>query len=114
MARLTVARISQLIRKPNSELVKRLTGGLCIPNWTSKRGGGLRTGNLAQAAEDARINLLTRVPKTDPLFQSGEAERLKDDVDERRDAHSQRGTGACTSTPTQGVVVTDYALHLEP
>ena len=60
-----------------------------MPRWKSLREGGLRTGTEAQAAEDARINLLTRVPKTDPLFQSGEAKRLKDDVDDRRERHPE-------------------------
>lgn len=87
MVRLNVAHIPNLILKPDTQLVNRLSDGLYLPKWASKRGGGKRTGTLAQAAEDARINLLTRVSKTDPLFQSGEAERLKDDVDDRRERH---------------------------
>ena len=87
MVRLNVADIPQLILKPDAELVKQLSGGLCIPKWPSSINGGIRSGDEAEAAEDARINLLTRLKDTDSIFRSGVAKRLKKDVKDRRRRH---------------------------
>ena len=98
MGRLTAPQIALLVRKPDAELVKRLPCGKCVPIINSIIKGGIRTGTEAEAAEDTRINLLTRLKDTDPIFQSGVAKRLKKDVKDRRRRHPlsrQTGAHAC-------------------
>jgi hypothetical protein len=107
-----ISRLPEVIGWPAKDLVKKERGGKWVPRFVSVIQGGRRSGTKAQAAEDAIINVLSRLDEDHSVFESGRGLELKDDVIARRDGNPPpRRSGTRASILTRERAASRRGIH---